>query len=104
LPDVAGGNGAVSSADLPQIDNQWIEQTSKKAAVMLDKLDTDLKNYKSNSIKESIRRGYDDLGEYYLECGDLLNALKSFSRARDYCTSAKHVISMCLNVIKVNFF
>jgi COP9 signalosome complex subunit 1 len=67
----------------------------------LEKLDTDLKNYKSNSIKESIRRGHDDLGDHYLDCGDLSNALKCYSRARDYCTSGKHVVNMCLNVIKV---
>ena len=29
------------------------------------------------------------------------NALKCYSRARDYCTTAKHVINMCVNVIKV---
>ncbi|KAG5833004.1 hypothetical protein ANANG_G00297260 [Anguilla anguilla] len=70
----------------------------------LEKLDTDLKNYKGNSIKESIRRGHDDLGDHYLDCGDLSNALKCYSRARDYCTSAKHVINMCLNVIKVSVY
>lgn len=74
----------------------------KKAALKLEKLDTDLKNYKANSIKESIRRGHDDLGDHYLDYGDLSNALKCYSRARDYCTSSKHVIHMCLNVIKVS--
>lgn len=49
------------------------------------------------------RRGHDDLGDHYLDCGDLSNALKCYSRARDYCTSAKHVINMCLNVIKVSW-
>ena len=29
------------------------------------------------------------------------NALKCYSRARDYCTTAKHVVNMCVNVIKV---
>ena len=100
MPDVTGGNGT-AAVDLPQLDLQWIEQKSKKASLKLEKLDGDLKNYKSNSIKESIRRGHDDLAEHYLDSGDLTNALKCFSRARDYCTSAKHVINMCLNVIKV---
>lgn len=50
---------------------------------------------------QTYRRGHDDLGDHYLDCGDLSNALKCYSRARDYCTSAKHVINMCLNVIKV---
>lgn len=99
LPDVAGG--AVIYTPPSQ---EWVDQTSKKAALKLEKLDTDLKNYKSNSIKESIRRGHDDLGDHYLDCGDLSNALKCYSRARDYCTSPKHVINMCLNVIKVSVY
>lgn len=89
---------------VPPLDTQWIETTNKKAAIKLEKLDIDLKNYKSNSIKESIRRGHDDVGDHYLECGDLVNALKCYSRSRDYCTSAKHVVNMCLNVIKVSIY
>lgn len=34
----------------------WIETMLKKSALKLEKLDNDLKNYRSNSIKESIRR------------------------------------------------
>ncbi|XP_069688022.1 COP9 signalosome complex subunit 1-like [Periplaneta americana] len=111
LPDVAGGGGGGSgsgvqstSQDIPTLDLLWVESKSKKAALKLEKLDTDLKNYKSNSIKESIRRGHDDLGDHYLDCGDLSNALKCYSRARDYCTSGKHVVNMCLNVIKVSVY
>lgn len=97
-------NRSSPSQEIPVIDNIWIETRSKKAALKLEKLDNDLKNYKSNSIKESIRRGHDDLGDHYLDCGDLSNALKCYSRARDYCTSGKHVVNMCLNVIKVSVY
>lgn len=100
LPDITGG----THSTVPPLDTQWIETKNKKAALKLEKLDTDLKNYKSNSIKESIRRGHDDLGDHYLDCGDLNNALKCFSRARDYCTSSRHVVNMCLNVIKVSIY
>ncbi|XP_064603999.1 COP9 signalosome complex subunit 1-like [Liolophura sinensis] len=100
LPDAIAG----AVTNVPGLDTQWIETTAKKAALKLEKLDTDLKNYKSNSIKESIRRGHDDLGDHYLDCGDLSNALKCYSRARDYCTSPKHVVNMCLNVIKVSVY
>ncbi|XP_064632746.1 COP9 signalosome complex subunit 1-like [Lineus longissimus] len=100
LPDAVAG----VLHNLPTLDSRWIEATEKKAAYKLEKLDTDLKNYRSNSIKESIRRGHDDLGDHYLECGDLSNAMKCYSRARDYCTSAKHVVNMCLNVIKVSVY
>lgn len=101
LPDVAVQS---TSQDIPGIDTMWMESRSKKAALKLEKLDNDLKNYKSNSIKESIRRGHDDLGDHYLDCGDLSNALKCYSRARDYCTSGKHIVNMCLNVIKVSVY
>ncbi|XP_046993044.1 COP9 signalosome complex subunit 1 isoform X1 [Schistocerca americana] len=104
LPDIAGGGAQSTSQDLPTLDLVWVESKSKKAALKLEKLDTDLKNYKSNSIKESIRRGHDDLGDHYLDCGDLSNALKCYSRARDYCTSGRHVVNMCLNVIKVSVY
>ena len=93
----------VLALELPSYDVAWAESKMKKAALKLEKLDTDLKNYKANSIKESIRRGHDDLGDHYLDYGDMSNALKCYSRARDYCTSSKHVIHMCLNVIKVIF-
>ncbi|XP_071815368.1 COP9 signalosome complex subunit 1-like [Apostichopus japonicus] len=98
LPDAVAG----VVHNIPSLDTNWIETTNKKAALKLEKLDTDLKNYKANSIKESIRRGHDDLGDHYLDLGDLSNALKCYSRARDYCTSPKHIINMCLNVIKVS--
>ncbi|OQR76628.1 COP9 signalosome complex subunit 1-like [Tropilaelaps mercedesae] len=95
IPDVAEGS------EIPPIDNQWIDSRSKQTALKTEKLDTDLKNYKANSIKESIRRGTDDLGEHYLDCGDLNNALRCFGRARDYCTSGKHIVDYCLNVTRV---
>lgn len=101
LPDVALPS---TSQDIPSLDPLWIETRSKKSALKLEKLDNDLKTYKTNSIKESIRRGHDDLGDHYLDCGDLSNALKCYSRARDYCTSGKHVVNMCLNVIKVSVY
>lgn len=32
----------------------------------------------------------------------LQNAFKCYVRTRDYCTTSKHIITMCLNVIKVS--
>ncbi|EDV97606.1 COP9 signalosome complex subunit 1b [Drosophila grimshawi] len=100
----AAGAGSGAEKDAFAYDAVWVDAKMKKAALKLEKLDSDLKNYKSNSIKESIRRGHDDLADHYLSCGDLTNALKCYSRARDYCTSGKHVVNMCLNVIKVSIY
>lgn len=47
LPDIAGGQvGGGSVANLPALDMQWVESRAKKAALKLEKLDTDLKNSK----------------------------------------------------------
>jgi COP9 signalosome complex subunit 1 len=102
LHDTISRRSDVSVGEAPTVDMHWVETTNKKAALKLEKLDNDLKNYKANSIKESIRRGHDDLGDHHLDCGDLTNALKCYSRSRDYCTSGKHIVNMCLNVIKVS--
>lgn len=106
VPDVAVGaaDQGMGERSFPALDLNWVDTRNKKAQMKLEKLDNDLKNYKSNSIKESIRRGHDDLGDHFLDSGDLANALKCYSRARDYCTSGKHVVSMCVNVIKVSVY
>ncbi|CAH8618234.1 cop9 signalosome complex subunit [Schistosoma haematobium] len=85
-------------------DAKWEESTRRKGVMLLEQLDTELKNHKANSIKESIRRGSDDLGDLYLQLGQLSNANKCFARSRDYCTSQQQELSMCLNVIKVAIF
>ncbi|ORY47677.1 PCI-domain-containing protein [Rhizoclosmatium globosum] len=46
--------------------------------------------------------GHQDLGDHFYACGDLASALKCYSRTRDYCSTAKHVLDMCFNVIKVS--
>ena len=74
----------------------------KQAQQQHEKLDLDLSSYKTNLIKESIRMGHNDLGEFFYDRGDLNAALRSYVRTRDYCTTAKHIIQMCLNVIKVS--
>ncbi|XP_023341519.1 COP9 signalosome complex subunit 1 [Eurytemora carolleeae] len=107
LPDIAvaaADHGLAAAGAVPALDLNWVDSRNKSAQMKLEKLDNDLKNYKSNSIKESIRRGHDDLGDHFLDCGDLGNALKCYSRARDYCTSGRHVVSMCANVIKVSVY
>ena len=36
----------------------------------LDRLESELNSAKSNLIKESIRQGHNDLGDFYMERGD----------------------------------
>jgi len=84
------------------LDTQWVESTDKKAAAQQERLELELNGYKTNLIKESIRMGHNDLGDFHYNRGDLNTALKCYVRTRDYCTTSKHIIQMCLNVIKVS--
>ncbi|CAF0878786.1 unnamed protein product [Rotaria sp. Silwood1] len=86
------------------IDPSWYEKTQRNYTHKLEKLDNDLRNFRTNSIKDSIRRGHDDLGDHYLDAGDFFNAVRCYVRSRDYCVTPRHMITMCMNVIKASFY
>jgi len=96
-------NAALKARNEPEVpvDKEWIQTTQKQAKAMTEKLEAELRNYKNNMIKESIRMGHNDLGDHYYNCGDLANAQRSYTYTRDYCASSSHIVEMCLNVIKV---
>jgi len=81
-------------------DDAWVEQVDRKAQQRLDKLEADLNHHKTSLVKESIRMGHNDLGDFHYERGEFNTALRCYVRTRDYCTTSKHIIAMCLNVIR----
>ena len=48
-----------------------VEQKERKAAQRHDRLEAELNGYKTNLIKESIRMGHNDLGDFFYGRGDL---------------------------------
>ncbi|XP_010933872.1 COP9 signalosome complex subunit 1 [Elaeis guineensis] len=84
------------------LDQAWADAIDRRAEQRKDKLDNELNGYRTNLIKESIRMGYNDLGDFYYAHGQLGDAFKNYVRTRDYCTTSKHIIQMCLNVILVS--
>ena len=85
-----------------EMDKEWVHEVDKRAAKKQEVLDAELNGYKTNMIKESIRMGHNDLGDFYHARGDLNAAFKCYVRTRDYCTTPRHVVNMCLNVIRVS--
>ncbi|CAL5331543.1 COP9 signalosome complex subunit 1-like [Camellia sinensis] len=83
-------------------DSAWIEAVERRAEQKKEKLETELNAYRTNLIKESIRMGYNDFGDFYYTHGALGDAFKNYVRTRDYCTTSKHIIHMCLNAILVS--
>ena len=83
-------------------DDAWVEQVDRRAAQRHDKLEADLNAHKTSLVKESIRMGHNDLGDFHYERGDFNTALKCYVRTRDYCTTSKHILAMCQNVIRAS--
>jgi COP9 signalosome complex subunit 1 len=83
-------------------DTQWVERTQEQNDKQMDKLEVDLCQHKLNSIKEKVRMGHNDLGNHHYAVGNLNEALKSFMRTRDYGTTTKHTLDMCLSIIRVS--
>jgi COP9 signalosome complex subunit 1 len=44
---------------------------------------------------------YVDLGNHFYATGDMSSAIKAYTRAKDYCTTSKHHIETCMNLIQV---
>ncbi|GAX78667.1 hypothetical protein CEUSTIGMA_g6105.t1 [Chlamydomonas eustigma] len=84
-----------------KLDSAWVEAVDRKCLARQEKLEQELTGSKTNLIKESIRMGHNDLGDLLYERGDLQGAFKCFVRSRDYCTTSRHVVSMCLSSIRV---
>jgi len=83
-------------------DGAWIESVEKRTQQQGDRLELELSSAKTSLAKEAIRTCHNALGDFHAEKGDFGAALKSYVRARDYCTTAKHVVSMCVNVVKAS--
>ncbi|OQV25621.1 COP9 signalosome complex subunit 1 [Hypsibius exemplaris] len=96
----SGLKGEDGDSVLPKLDDVWVRETKKIHDSKMEKLEHDLKNYKANSIKESIRRGFDDIGYHFLAAGDANNALKAFNSSRDYAEGLKEQAHMLSNRLK----
>ncbi|MCJ1270290.1 hypothetical protein MMC22_010186 [Lobaria immixta] len=80
----------------------WVDKTTKQVKAETDRLELELKGYKNNLIKESIRMGYDDLGQHYHRIGELSNSSRAYSKMRDYCTTPSHIVIMYLRLTHVS--
>ncbi|KAI9653608.1 MAG: hypothetical protein M1829_001157 [Trizodia sp. TS-e1964] len=83
------------------LDKEWVEKTTKRVRADTERFETELKGFKNNLIKESIRVGNEELGTHYLSIGNVSDSLKAFGRMRDFCTNTHHLVEMASNLIIV---
>ncbi|KAF7557358.1 hypothetical protein G7046_g6051 [Stylonectria norvegica] len=83
-------------------DDAWIESTTRSNKIESARLETELKGYKNNLIKESIRMGNEDLGRHYEKIGHLSEAVEAYSRMRLDVTTTKHILDCGVHLVNVS--
>ncbi|KAG9246270.1 COP9 signalosome-like protein complex subunit 1 [Calycina marina] len=82
-------------------DQVWCEQSERENQAKSAHLEAQLKSYKNNLIKESVRMGNEDLGNHYQSIGELGKSYEAFSRMRQDISQAKQVIDISRHLIEV---
>ncbi|CAB4300280.1 unnamed protein product [Prunus armeniaca] len=77
------------------MDLAWCEMVDRRADQKKEKLENELNAYRTNLIKESIRMGYNDFGDFYYAHGQLGDAFKiiiemsQFAHVSSYVSKAE---------------
>ncbi|KAI1125218.1 26S proteasome subunit RPN7-domain-containing protein [Nemania abortiva] len=82
-----------------EYDDAWVTATTKSNKSLTHQLEAELKGYKNNLVKESIRIGHRDLGEHLESIGNLNGAADAYVKMRPDATTASHVIDVSKHII-----
>ncbi|KAG7413560.1 COP9 signalosome complex subunit 1 [Fusarium oxysporum f. sp. rapae] len=93
----------VAAPDDPdaQKDQAWIDRVERENKMEAARLETQLKQYRHNLIKESIRMGNEDLGLHFEKTGYLEAAAEAYNRMRQDVTTTKHIIDCGIHLVNV---
>ncbi|KAL4725564.1 hypothetical protein ACLX1H_007713 [Fusarium chlamydosporum] len=84
-----------------QKDQAWIDRVERENKAETARLESQLKQYRHNLIKESIRMGNEDLGQHFEKTGDLDAAAEAYNRMRQDVTTTKHIIDCGIHLVNV---
>jgi len=65
-------------------------------------LENELNSYRTNVIRDSVRKSYTEIGDFYCQRGNYQEAVKSYLHCRDYTQATQHTLQYSLNVIKTS--
>lgn len=100
-------------------DSQWADKTERANKAELSRLESELKGYKNNLVKESIRvrktsvlslkgcadrkqMGNEDLAKHLEGMGELNQAHEVYAKMRTDASSTKHIIEVGLHLARVS--
>ncbi|KAL9051890.1 MAG: hypothetical protein Q9162_005728 [Coniocarpon cinnabarinum] len=84
-----------------QPDEAWIAQSTAQTNAETSRLESELKGYKNNLIKESIRMAQEELGTHQFATGNLAEAGRAYGKMREFCTTQAHLAYMHLRMALV---
>ncbi|KAK3357340.1 26S proteasome subunit RPN7-domain-containing protein [Lasiosphaeria hispida] len=83
-------------------DQTWLENTEVSNRNETHRLTLELKGYKNNLIKESVRMGNEDLGKHLESIGDLNGAAEAYSKMRPDVSTPKHIVDVGKHLVRVS--
>ncbi|KAI1110760.1 26S proteasome subunit RPN7-domain-containing protein [Nemania sp. NC0429] len=84
-----------------QYDDAWAHATTKSNNTITHQLEAELKGYKNNLVKESIRIGHRDLGEHLESIGNLDAAVDAYIKMRPDASTISHIIDVGKHVVSI---
>ncbi|TYJ56871.1 hypothetical protein B9479_002482 [Cryptococcus floricola] len=81
-------------------DEKWVDDTREAYHKEYTRLDVELRGYVSNLIKESIRLTQLALAQLALKTGNINEALKYFSGAREHSVSNQHNVDLGVSILE----
>lgn len=80
---------------------EWNSIATKRIDSIYTKITKEIELVKEHSIQESIRTGYQELGQFYHRCGHLSDAVKAYLTAMDYCALPTHLLEIYYPLIRI---
>ncbi|KAK0621331.1 26S proteasome subunit RPN7-domain-containing protein [Bombardia bombarda] len=93
---------AAPSEPEANFDQAWLENIEAANRAEMHRLVAELKGYKNNLIKESIRMGNEDLGKHLESTGDLNGAAEAYSKMRPDVSTSKQIVDVGKHLIRVS--
>ncbi|KAI1187018.1 26S proteasome subunit RPN7-domain-containing protein [Nemania serpens] len=84
-----------------QYDEAWVHTVTKSNNSLTHQLEAELKGYKNNLVKESIRIGHRDLGEHLESIGNLDGAADAYIKMRPDASTVSHIIDVGKHIISI---
>ncbi|KAL1898801.1 hypothetical protein Sste5346_003208 [Sporothrix stenoceras] len=85
-----------------RLNKNWMESTEAANNAETRRLERELKVYKNNLVKESIRMGNEELGKHFEAIGDLVGATEAYNRMRPDVSTPKHIVDLGKHLVSVS--